>query len=176
MSRHNGAIKLAPEMNRLYHDEKLSINAVAKIFQVSSTTVSRNLTNKRTPAEGYILAVQQRDSIRLNRRKATAGYWLVYTPDHPRAFKSRGWCGYIYEHILVWEQVHQKLLPKDWIIHHVNGIKDDNRPENLLAMPKGKHSKIIPEMALKIRELEAKVKLLEKALDEGQMMFTIGAN
>lgn len=62
------------------------------------------------------------------------------------------------EHILVWEQANEKPLPKGWVVHHLNGIKDDNRPENLLALPRGEHHKhpfpAIEPYQVRIRELE----------------------
>jgi len=45
---------------------------------------------------------------------------------------------YYPEHRLVWEQVYGKL-PKGWVVHHLNGIRSDNRIENLLAMPRNSH-------------------------------------
>lgn len=69
------------------------------------------------------------------RRRNRDGYILVYCPEHPRANR-----GYIFEHILIWEQAHDKFLPRDWVVHHLNGIKDDNRPENLTAFPRNGHS------------------------------------
>lgn len=72
---------------------------------------------------------------------------------------------------LVWEQVHNRPLPKGYVIHHLNGVKDDDRPENLIALPKGKHDKVIPDMAKRIRELEAKIKLLERALESQQLIW-----
>jgi len=101
------------------------------------------------------------------RRKRTGGYILIKDPDNPRAEAD----GYVLEHIYVWQIQHQKVLPKGWSIHHLNGIKNDNRPENLLALPTKKHLLVIPEIKKKIRELELKVKLLEKALDSQQMIF-----
>ena len=59
------------------------------------------------------------------------GYIYIYKPDHPNATKSK----YVYEHILVWEQTHNKPLPDGWVVHHLNGIKDDNRVKNLLGLP-----------------------------------------
>lgn len=50
-----------------------------------------------------------------------------------------GGSAYRAEHILVWEQANGPL-PKDWVVHHLNGIKDDNRLENLLAMPRKMHA------------------------------------
>jgi len=99
-------------------------------------------------------------------------YTRQHEPNHHRATKS----GYVYEHILIWEQVHQKRLPDKWVVHHLNGIKNDNRPENLVALPDKTHKNVLAKKSERIRELEAKVKLLEKALDNNQMIFKIEEN
>ena len=62
------------------------------------------------------------------------------------------------QHILVWEEANDKPLPKGWVVHHLNGIKDDNRIENLAGMPRQEHHSH-PREALKpyekrIRDLE----------------------
>jgi len=101
------------------------------------------------------------------------GYIAIYMPGHHRAHAN-----HVLEHIYVWEQVHNRQLPQGWIVHHLNGIRNDNRPENLVAMPRGKHTKVELGEAYKrkIRELEAKVKLLERVLETNQMIFNIGEN
>lgn len=95
------------------------------------------------------------------------GYIYIKFPDHPRANNS----GYVMEHILVWEQVHNKPLPKGWVIHHLNGVKSDNRPENLIALPSRRHQHILAAKGKRIRELEAKVKLLEATLNSQQLLW-----
>ena len=40
------------------------------------------------------------------------------------------------EHLVVWERNFGKK-PKGAVIHHINGIKDDNRIENLMLFPNG---------------------------------------
>ena len=79
------------------------------------------------------------------------GYVFVSMPEHHRAYRN----GYVLEHILVWEQTHGKPLPKGWIIHHLNGIKDDNRPGNLIGLPNKKHYLVLQAKAKRIQELEA---------------------
>ena len=46
----------------------------------------------------------------------------------------------VYEHRYNWEQANQACLLAWSDIHHLNGIKTDNRPENLDAMMKYQHT------------------------------------
>lgn len=56
-----------------------------------------------------------------------AGYRMVHVPHHPRATKT----GYVFEHIVVMEDMIGRYLLAGENVHHRNGVKDDNRPENL---------------------------------------------
>ena len=108
------------------------------------------------------------------RKRDRYGYYQLHLPSHPRADSK----GYVFEHIWVWEKTHNKPLPEGYVVHHLNGIKGDNRPRNLCALPKERHHSQLVNQALKqrIRELEIEVKLLEKALDTNQMIFRIEEN
>lgn len=64
------------------------------------------------------------------------GYILLYMPDHPNATK----LGYIREHIYFMEQKLGRYLVENEVVHHINGIKDDNRIENLLLISPNKHT------------------------------------
>lgn len=56
------------------------------------------------------------------------GYVLLLRPDHPRAKKHTG---YVQEHRLVMEEFLGRFLLPTEVVHHINGIRDDNRVENL---------------------------------------------
>lgn len=90
------------------------------------------------------------------------GYVHLYMPDHHLANPK----GYVREHRLVWEQANGKRLTPDMSVHHLNGIKDDNRPENLIALPNTEHSKTHSKVYYKarIRALEERVRQLEEQL------------
>lgn len=58
------------------------------------------------------------------------GYAVSQQPDHPRAM---GHGGYVYEHVLIAERAIGKSLDPKHPIHHVNGVKSDNRNQNLVV-------------------------------------------
>lgn len=100
------------------------------------------------------------------------GYAKVLDKEHARADTR----GYVFEHIWVWEHVHSRRLPPNWVIHHLNGIRNDNRPENLKAMPRGLHIGQAQPYKQRIRELETKIVVLEQALQANQRIFQLQEN
>ena len=69
------------------------------------------------------------------------GYVVVWEPDHPDSV-AKGYAGWILEHRLVMEQKLGRRLSRHEAVHHINGIKDDNRPENLVVLTRGEHTKV----------------------------------
>ena len=83
------------------------------------------------------------------------GHVLILKKDHPLADKS----GYVLGHRYIMCEHLGRILRKDEIVHHKNGIKTDNRIENLEIMTNSQHtilhhkgSKRSKETRLKISE------------------------
>lgn len=73
---------------------------------------------------------------------------------------------YVLEHRLIMaRQINRSLHVKE-IVHHMNGVKNDNRPENLMLCSNSSHKKeelrIIDKLKARIRELEAQVSSLSQ--------------
>jgi len=166
----------------LYWGQKLSLEKTAKILGVSRETVTRWLREENIRVRG---TSEVRKGVpgprgpkafgwKGGRRDKGDGYVHIYAPSYHRHDSQ----GYVPEHIMVWEKVHQKRLPEGYVIHHLNGIRDDNRPENLVALPKSGHTR--REMAevykKRIRQLEVENRQLKRALEDAQMIFYISEN
>ena len=66
------------------------------------------------------------------------GYVMIRMPSHPKAYAN----GYIKRAVLVAESIiGRNLLPNE-ITHHKNGVKSDDRPENISVMTAVDHNTI----------------------------------
>jgi hypothetical protein len=70
------------------------------------------------------------------------GYVVIYSPEHPRAYRNE-----MLEHIVVAEKKLGRYLKKGECVHHINRIKHDNSPENLIVF--GSNSEHIKEHNMK---------------------------
>jgi len=70
------------------------------------------------------------------------GYRLIHVPDHRRAMKSANWIGYVYEHILIAEEMLGRKLKPEEVVHHLDGNRANNRYENLLILRRSEHAKL----------------------------------
>jgi hypothetical protein len=78
-------------------------------------------------AEGKLRVREKNPQWRGGRSVQPSGYVLIKQADHPAATNN----GYVAEHRLVMEKkIGRYLLPNE-TVHHKNGVKTDNREENL---------------------------------------------
>lgn len=158
------------ELGRLYLEEKLTTYQVGDLIGITAPQVRYWLQKFdiriRGASEANRLAFLKGRRVDGNRRgaespswkggrhKDTNGYIQVYAPSHPRAVGR-----YVSEHILVWEKTNNREIPKAYKIHHLNGVRDDNRPENLVGLSTKDHDKLD-----RLKLAEARIRQLEQEL------------
>ena len=65
-------------------------------------------------------------------------YRRLFLPEHPAASVQ----GHVYEHIVIAEKTIGRYLTDKEIVHHIDGNKYNNSPENLQVLSKYDHQKV----------------------------------
>jgi len=131
-----------------YTTEGCSANDIAKLCGTTQSTIFKWLKkfNINTRAVGEALRLKHAINPSYNRgennpawaggrTRGTHDYFLVYQPNHPNKNSNNN----VLEHRLVMEKKLGRYLTKDELVHHINGIRDDNRIENLELTAKNEH-------------------------------------
>ena len=87
------------------------------------------------------------------------GYVLEYHPEHHRADKG----GFVFAHIIAYEKHTGTIVPDGFVVHHINGVKTDNAPENLKMMTTGEHTRLHNKLRRHSEETKSKISAKSKA-------------
>lgn len=131
--------------------KRYGIKSRPKMTDKTRGRISKTKTGKPSPLKGRKVPSETRRKISVakkgkykcntkyggHKKKRADGYASVYTPNHPFASKD----GYVMEHILMMEEHIGRLIGRDEVVHHKNGVRDDNRIENLELMTFKEHAK-----------------------------------
>lgn len=131
--RAKDALKLSKEILSRYSDKTQFVKKI-KVFRYKKIDIKSLLKDKK-------------------RTKNSEGYNRIYFPDHEKSTKR----GYILEHILIMEaMLGRHLLPGE-NVHHINGIRGDNRPSNLELWTRPQPNGVRVSDAIKWAEETAKL-------------------
>lgn len=174
------SITCCPEVRLLFNDKKwlytkyvkeeYSLDDIGKMCNVTANTVRMHMFGFGLKTRGKLegqLTKRARDKIgNANRaeksavwkggRTTSGGYILIYSPNHPRRNASK----YVFEHRLAMEKHLGRYLHSWETVHHKNGIKDDNRIENLKLLPGGEHNTVIQKVYEENKELKKVIMVL----------------
>lgn len=93
---------------------------------------------KQAQERNFILGKGKSLNWKGGKTKTSEGYILIWKPKH-LSIKDKKNQNYILEHRLVMEKYLGRYLHPWEIVHHRNGIKDDNRIENLEIVQRNVH-------------------------------------
>jgi hypothetical protein len=148
-----------------YINKKNSTEFIAKITGSTSGNVSYALKmfgiEARSLSDAQILADRKgvlSGNWKGGRIKNFNGYVAIRLPDHPNAMPN----GYILEHRLVMEGKLGRYLESHEIVHHIDGNKTNNSPDNLAVLGREQHKMTHKNTIKRLAYLEERLRLYEE--------------
>jgi hypothetical protein len=131
------------ETLRTFYPFERSVDVAVRIGRTKSAVdhMASRLQIKKNEAAMYVIKSEamkgeSSGNFKGYRRKTTKGYITLYRPNEPGTDRN----GLIMEHRYLMAQHIGRAIRNDEAVHHINGIKNDNRIDNLQLMTVGEHS------------------------------------
>jgi len=162
-------------MNKLYNNKEWLKNEywnkgklqkeIADELNIDKNTISRNM--KRLGIKTRSHSERHKGNFNGNWKggkwKTFNGYKVVLKPDHPFVNKT----GYIFEHILIIEELLGRYVKKEEKVHHIDLDKSNNNTDNLIILPNMKaHNKAHKQLQ----------EVVSKLIKKGIIQFNIKTN
>ncbi len=121
------------------------VKDIAKKLGINPIKLGRNLRKIGLSPKKNASNKQNHPHWKGGKNIAWNGYVRILNREHPRALSN----GYVWEHLLVAESKLRRPLiyfgkgdSRNETVHHINGVKTDNRPENLEILTAPAHSQL----------------------------------
>jgi len=129
-------------LHKLYWEKEMSLHDIERLLGINYSTIRYHFEFLKIPyrnrMEALALGRKQKTNghsfnWRGGRRLWKCKYWILFKPQHPNCNGN----GYIAEHRYVMSEKIGRALRLGEVVHHKDGNKQNNHPDNLQLMFQG---------------------------------------